>query len=63
MAGRQSGNFPQAFSHVALVNAALNLSVDTKTGHVQTRKTSSSGHPRTDSVVGTGESLHLEMGG
>jgi GH15 family glucan-1,4-alpha-glucosidase len=25
-AGRQSGNFPQAFSHVALVNAALNLS-------------------------------------
>jgi GH15 family glucan-1,4-alpha-glucosidase len=26
VAGRQSGNFPQAFSHVALVNAALNLS-------------------------------------
>jgi GH15 family glucan-1,4-alpha-glucosidase len=25
-AGRQAGNFPQAFSHVALVNAALNLS-------------------------------------
>jgi GH15 family glucan-1,4-alpha-glucosidase len=25
-AGRQSGNFPQAFTHVALVNAALNLS-------------------------------------
>jgi GH15 family glucan-1,4-alpha-glucosidase len=25
-AGRQTGNFPQAFSHVALVNAALNLS-------------------------------------
>jgi GH15 family glucan-1,4-alpha-glucosidase len=24
--GRQAGNFPQAFSHVALVNAALNLS-------------------------------------
>jgi GH15 family glucan-1,4-alpha-glucosidase len=28
MAGRQAGNFPQAFSHVALVNAALNLSGD-----------------------------------
>jgi GH15 family glucan-1,4-alpha-glucosidase len=26
VAARQSGNFPQAFSHVALVNAALNLS-------------------------------------
>jgi GH15 family glucan-1,4-alpha-glucosidase len=26
VAGRLSGNFPQAFSHVALVNAALNLS-------------------------------------
>ena len=24
-AGRQVGNFPQAFSHVALVNTALNL--------------------------------------
>jgi glycogen debranching enzyme len=24
--GRQAGNFPQAFSHVALVNAGLNLS-------------------------------------
>ncbi len=27
-AGRHAGNFPQAFSHVALVNAALNLSGD-----------------------------------
>jgi GH15 family glucan-1,4-alpha-glucosidase len=26
--GRQAGNFPQAFSHVSLVNAALNLSRD-----------------------------------
>ena len=25
-AGRQAGNFPQAFSHVGLINAALNLS-------------------------------------
>src|ERR1700722_16795693 len=25
-AGRQAGNFPQAFSHVALINTALNLS-------------------------------------
>jgi GH15 family glucan-1,4-alpha-glucosidase len=25
-AGRQTGNFPQAFSHVALINTALNLS-------------------------------------
>ena len=25
MAGRQVGNFPQAFSHLALVNTALNL--------------------------------------
>jgi GH15 family glucan-1,4-alpha-glucosidase len=33
-AGRQAGNFPQAFSHVALVNAALNL-----TGHPQVRDT------------------------
>jgi GH15 family glucan-1,4-alpha-glucosidase len=31
-AGRQSGNFPQAFSHVALVNAALNLSTHPRTG-------------------------------
>jgi GH15 family glucan-1,4-alpha-glucosidase len=29
-AGRQAGNFPQAFSHVALVNAALNLSGNTR---------------------------------
>jgi GH15 family glucan-1,4-alpha-glucosidase len=28
-ARRQAGNFPQAFSHVALVNTALNLSSDT----------------------------------
>ena len=25
MAGRQVGNFPQAFTHVGLVNAALHL--------------------------------------
>jgi GH15 family glucan-1,4-alpha-glucosidase len=25
MAGRQLGNFPQAFSHIGLVNTALNL--------------------------------------
>jgi GH15 family glucan-1,4-alpha-glucosidase len=24
--GRQAGNFPQAFSHVGLINSALNLS-------------------------------------
>jgi len=28
--GRQLGNFPQAFSHVALVNTAMNLSRDSK---------------------------------
>jgi GH15 family glucan-1,4-alpha-glucosidase len=26
IAGRQLGNFPQAFSHIGLVNSALNLS-------------------------------------
>jgi GH15 family glucan-1,4-alpha-glucosidase len=31
-AGRQTGNFPQAFSHVALINAALNLSEHSVTG-------------------------------
>jgi GH15 family glucan-1,4-alpha-glucosidase len=31
VAGRQSGNFPQAFSHVALINAALNLSGNPQT--------------------------------
>lgn len=25
IAGRQLGNFPQAFSHLALINSALNL--------------------------------------
>jgi GH15 family glucan-1,4-alpha-glucosidase len=30
--GRQAGNFPQAFSHVALVKAALNLSAETAAG-------------------------------
>jgi GH15 family glucan-1,4-alpha-glucosidase len=30
VAGRQLGNFPQAFSHVALVNTALNLSMHAK---------------------------------
>jgi GH15 family glucan-1,4-alpha-glucosidase len=33
-AGRQVGNFPQAFSHVALVNAALNLSGRPPTGEM-----------------------------
>ena len=28
--GRQLGNFPQAFSHVALVNTAMNLSAEVK---------------------------------
>jgi hypothetical protein len=38
---RPSGNFPEAFSHVALVNAALKVS-----GHAQT-----SGIPRIDNAV------------
>jgi GH15 family glucan-1,4-alpha-glucosidase len=46
VAGRQSGNFPQAFSHVALVNAALNLSGHPKTGGVS----------RTESFAGPGQS-------
>ena len=33
-AGRQSGTFPQAFSHVALLNAVLNV-----TGHPKTSET------------------------
>jgi GH15 family glucan-1,4-alpha-glucosidase len=28
--GRQLGNFPQAFSHVALVNTAMNLGKESK---------------------------------
>jgi len=28
--GRQLGNFPQAFTHVALVNTAMNLSAEVK---------------------------------
>jgi GH15 family glucan-1,4-alpha-glucosidase len=52
LAGRQSGNFPQAFSHVALVNAALNLSGYPMTGGV----------PPTDSVASPGQSPHLEIG-
>jgi GH15 family glucan-1,4-alpha-glucosidase len=28
--GRQLGNFPQAFTHVALVNTAMNLSAEQK---------------------------------
>ena len=28
--GRQLGNFPQAFTHVALVNTAMNLSAEAK---------------------------------
>ena len=30
VAGRMLGNFPQAFSHVALINTALNLMMDEK---------------------------------
>ena len=31
--GRQVGNFPQAFSHVGLINSAYNLSHDTRPAH------------------------------
>jgi GH15 family glucan-1,4-alpha-glucosidase len=53
VAGRQTGNFPQAFSHVALANAALNLSGRPKT----------SGDPRTDLLASPPQSHHLEIGG
>lgn len=52
-AGRQSGNFPQAFSHVALVNAALNLSDN------QQR----SGRLRTDNSARPERSQHPKIGG
>jgi GH15 family glucan-1,4-alpha-glucosidase len=34
---RQMGNFPQAFSHLALVNSAHNLSAGTETGPAHDR--------------------------
>ncbi len=37
-AGRQLGNFPQAFSHVALVNTASHLSAPTPRGHRRGRE-------------------------
>jgi GH15 family glucan-1,4-alpha-glucosidase len=42
-AGRQAGNFPQAFSHVGLVKAALNLSGETRadTGDRRTTRSES----------------------
>ncbi len=35
---RMLGNFPQAFSHVALINTALNLMQEENSSHVRTRK-------------------------
>ena len=40
-AGRQAGNFPQAFSHVGLVKAALNLSGETRADTEDRRTTRS----------------------
>jgi GH15 family glucan-1,4-alpha-glucosidase len=53
VARRQSGNFPQAFSHVALVNTALNLSVSPQTP----------GNSRTDRLTSSGQSHNFEIGG
>jgi GH15 family glucan-1,4-alpha-glucosidase len=52
-AGRQSGNFPQAFSHVALVNAALNLSENRQR----------IGRLRTDNSARPQRSNHPKFGG
>jgi len=46
-AGRQAGNFPQAFSHVALVNAALNLSGDRRNAGVSIDQTPTVSEART----------------
>ena len=37
-AKRMLGNFPQAFSHVALINTALNLMQEESRTHARTRK-------------------------
>jgi GH15 family glucan-1,4-alpha-glucosidase len=45
-AKRQLGNFPQAFSHVALVSSALNLDRGEPAKPAEQRATGSSEHPR-----------------
>jgi GH15 family glucan-1,4-alpha-glucosidase len=49
---RQLGNFPQAFSHLALVNSAHNLSIGTETRPAHDRS-------RTDSVAGKAKRKRL----
>jgi hypothetical protein len=41
------GNYPQAFTHVSLINTAHNLTREGKTMPVEHRSSSSTGSPRT----------------
>ncbi|WP_339915078.1 glycoside hydrolase family 15 protein [uncultured Brevundimonas sp.] len=45
VAGRLTGNFPQAFSHVGLVNSAFNLTHSIKPVHQRADRDSSTGDP------------------
>jgi len=44
--GRQLGNFPQAFSHVALVNTALNIGRQSGPAGQRSKPDGSSGQPQ-----------------
>jgi GH15 family glucan-1,4-alpha-glucosidase len=51
--GRLVGNFPQAFSHVALVNSAFNLTAEAKPAEQRAEQTSALG-PESASVIKEG---------
>ena len=49
--GRLVGNFPQAFSHVALLNTAFSLSTDAKASSAATARQSGADLPNLSGVA------------